>query len=111
MTVTVSDATSESIDDFGARARRWAQQHMTPRGAVGTDADAVASHMRVEGLDPDDTIARGRMILKLAAADGFGGITFPVEYGGRGLSLGHLRAFAAACANFDLTPLAQFTLT
>jgi alkylation response protein AidB-like acyl-CoA dehydrogenase len=111
MAVTETDKASESVEDFTARVRAWAEEHMTPAGAAGTDGDKVGARMRDEGLDPMNAIDRGRMILRLTAAAGFGGITFPVEYGGQGLPLPYLRAFVAGVQGFDFTPMGQFNLT
>ncbi len=108
-----SQARAESIEDFTARVRTWAAAHLTRAGA--SDAtngdDKIGQWMSDHELDPADPIARGRSILKVAADAGFGGLAFPVEYGGQGLPLSYVRAFNSAVQGYDFWPLAQFTLT
>jgi alkylation response protein AidB-like acyl-CoA dehydrogenase len=70
----------EDIDDFTARARAWAEQHLPAEG--------------------DETMP-DRELQALIYDAGFGGIAFPREYGGAGLTLEHQKAFYdRACAGF-----------
>ncbi|MFI5053383.1 MAG: acyl-CoA dehydrogenase family protein [Acidimicrobiia bacterium] len=111
MAAIESEAPAESIEEFSARVRDWAADHLTPAGGGGTGGDTVGQWMQDHDLDPADPIARGRSILKLIADAGFGGLAFPKEYGGQGLPLGYVRAFNAAVQGYEFLPLAQFTLT
>jgi len=111
MAATDSQTSTESIDDFVRRVRAWAEATMTPVGQVGTAEDKVADAMRAEGMDPGNVIQRGRMVLRLMARAGFGGLTFPKEYGGQGLTPPYLRAFVDGVRGFDFTSLASFNLT
>ena len=78
----------ESVDQFRRRARTWIEANV-PR--AGADEDAT-SEARV----------RGAQALQQAIYDaGFGAITWPTEYGGRGLSVAHMHAFAEELRGFE----------
>jgi alkylation response protein AidB-like acyl-CoA dehydrogenase len=62
----------ESVDDFRARAREWAVEHLPEEG------DDRLSDKELQALIHDA---------------GFAGIAYPAEYGGCGLTLEHQKAF------------------
>jgi alkylation response protein AidB-like acyl-CoA dehydrogenase len=113
MTTTERSAPAETLDEYRDRVRAWAADHMTPSGSVGAPNgdDKVGDWMRENGLDPADSISRGRAILKLMSEAGYGGIAFPVEYGGQGLPITYVHAFNAGVQGFDFMPFGQFNLT
>src|SRR5271169_5745362 len=109
MTVTDEHQTAESLDSFVARVQTWAAGNLTPVGASDSD-DVLSRRARERGLDPANPFARGRAALQLICDAGFGGLTFPKEYGGQGLPMQYLRAFNAAVAGYDLSFLGLWVL-
>ena len=113
MATTDSRATTENLDDFTARVRAWADDHLTRSGDVGsTDgADHVGEWMREQGTDPTDFIARGsrhpphhrRRRLRRTGVPA--GVRRPRPTAELRARLQH------AVAGFDFSPLSQFTLT
>ncbi len=85
MTETTSaPSTTESVDDFAARARAWLAENMP----------------RIDPNDPPDADRgeeapwlRARELQKKLHEGGFAGICFPREYGGLGLPIEYQRAF------------------
>ena len=110
MTVVENEGSVESLEAFTERVKAWAAEKLTPIGATGAD-DKVARAMEAAGLDPADFGARGRFVLRMMADAGFGGLAFPKEYGGQGLSPAYLRAFSAAVTGYDMSWVGGFTLT
>jgi alkylation response protein AidB-like acyl-CoA dehydrogenase len=76
--VTQAAVARESVEEFRERARAWLAANAAALG--GPTADA--------------RLAPRRALTALHDA-GFGAITWPVEYGGRGLSSEHQDAFSA----------------
>jgi len=72
----MSTTTRESVADFAARARAWIEASLPPL------AEPVE----------DDVVLQNRIF-----DAGFGGIAFPQEYGGAGLTLEHQAAFYDLC--------------
>jgi len=80
--------TTISVDDFREQARAWLADNLERRDPARTVVRVRgADHKTVEG------IAVQRAIQRRLFEDGYAGITFPIEYGGRGLSPAHERAF------------------
>jgi alkylation response protein AidB-like acyl-CoA dehydrogenase len=102
---------SETIEAFTVRVRAWAEATLTPVGLVGGAGDRVADAMREAGADPTNDIERGRALLRLTAEAGFGGLAFPTEYGGQGLTAPYLDAFIDGVRGYDFGALAPFHLT
>lgn len=107
MTVTDDRERVESIDAFTDRVRTWARATLDPLGAT----DRLTTKAQEMGLDPTESVARGRALLALMAEARFAGLAFPKVYGGQGLSLDYLRAFNEGVAGYDFSALAQWTLT
>jgi len=76
----------EDVDSFRARARAWLAEHMPRKATAGEDIDRVARHRELQARLTDG---------------GFAGITFPLEYGGLGLSSAHVRAFNEEAAPYE----------
>ena len=94
MTDTVlSTETTESVADFGARARTWLAENMPridPTNPPFTDRGSEESWLRARELQ------------KRLYAGGFAGICFPREYGGLGLDLAYQKAFDAECRFYEM---------
>lgn len=78
------------VEEFRSTARAWIERNLE-RGPHGQDphtAEHVAAH---------------RLIQRRLFDGGYAGLTWPVEYGGQGLTAEHERAFAEEAAGF-VTP-------
>jgi alkylation response protein AidB-like acyl-CoA dehydrogenase len=80
-----------SLDDFRADARRWLRDKARRR-----EGQAGDRHYDVESL------AVARRFQGALHAAGFAGITWPVAYGGRGLSPDHQAVFNEEAEPYDL---------
>lgn len=87
----------ESVAEFRARARDWLAAHAP--GGRGDDG---------EGSGPA-SIAEQKAFQKSLHAAGFAGITWPVRYGGQGLTSEHQIAFSAEARNYSL-PVGAFVI-
>ena len=83
MTTTAPNPTMPDVDEFRARARAWLAEN-----AERLTSGGVANRMQ----------SREHRIAIYDA--GFGGITWPVEYGGLGLTGAHQEAFTEEAANY-----------
>ncbi|MDN5913585.1 MAG: acyl-CoA dehydrogenase family protein [Pseudonocardia sp.] len=77
-----------SVDDFRAEARTWLPAHLDRRGTATADPH-TAEH-----------VAEHRAIQRRLFDGGFAGLTWPAEYGGRGLTAEHARVFQEEAAGF-----------
>src|SRR3954453_15263476 len=87
------------IDQFRQEARAWIQANLERRRPM-------AKSGRGRGLSDAktaDDIAESRALQRKLYDGGYAGITFPVEYGGRGLTAAHERAFREEAAD-HVTP-------
>lgn len=100
---------SETVEELVARFEAWAPDNLARAGADPSH-DPIRATLKEKGLDADDTVARAKAIQGALYGAGFAGITFPVEYGGRGLELEHLRALTRVMAPYDTSPLALYTI-
>ena len=80
-------ATQIDIEAFRLEARAWLEANLERR----PDGDA-AGRARREASTPED-IARARVLQRKLFDGGFAGISYPIEYGGRGLTEVHERVF------------------
>ena len=94
MTGTTANTTT-TVDEFRAEAREWIQANLAPRPA---DDERRSRPDRT----PDD-IAAARLLQRKLFDGGFAGITYPAEFGGRGLTAAHERAFREEAADY-VTP-------
>lgn len=72
---------TESVEEFRARARGWLRETLPP--SSGTEMKS----------DSEEAWDRARQLQRTLHDGGFAGICFPTEYGGRGLTPAHQRAF------------------
>ena len=93
------DATID-VDTFRVEARAWLDANLERR-AAGADRRPP------RGADPKtvEGIAEQRKIQRRLFEGGYAGISFPAEYGGRGLSFAHERAFNEEARSFVMPDL------
>src|SRR6478735_10386013 len=87
--------TTIDVDTFREEARTWIQANLAPRPqdeGRPMRRDRTPEEMRVE-----------RALQRKLFDAGYAGITYPAEYGGRGLTAAHERAFREEAANY-VTP-------
>jgi alkylation response protein AidB-like acyl-CoA dehydrogenase len=89
MTDTIVD-----VDRFREQARAWIEANLEPRPSGGREV------RRERALDD---IAAARALQRRLFDGGYAGLSFPAEYGGRGLTAAHERAFREEAADF-VTP-------
>ena len=88
-------ATTVDVDEFRAQAREWIRANLAPRPS---DAEREARRDRTA-----EDIAAARALQRKLYDAGYAGITYPAEYGGRGLTAAHERAFREEAAD-HVTP-------
>lgn len=93
MTETATATTTESVDEFAARARAWLAENM-PR----VDPENPPFSVRAEQASWD----RAKELQKRLYEGGFAGICFPREYGGLGLDYAYQKAFNAECYCYEM---------
>jgi alkylation response protein AidB-like acyl-CoA dehydrogenase len=99
MTSTMtSGAEMESVESFSGRARTWLAENMPRLGD---------NRVRSFGSDEEELsyVKRTRELQRTLFDGGFAGICFPQEYGGRGLTPAHQRAFDRECAGYEMPTL------
>lgn len=84
------------VEEFRLQARAWIRDNLEPRRHAGRP---------LPGERNLETIAEGRKLQKKLFDAGFAGITYPAEYGGRGLTAAHERAFREEAADYVLPDL------
>ncbi len=89
MTETI-ETTTIDVDSFRDQAREWIRANLAPRPA---DAGREARRDRTA-----EDISAARALQRKLFDAGFAGITYPAEYGGRGLTAAHERAFREEAA-------------
>jgi len=85
---TLDVGEKEDVGSFRDRARSWLAEVLPEFG--GTDEGLVSAQ---GGEDGRRRAATGRALQRALWEGGFAGITFPIEYGGLGLSVAHRDAF------------------
>jgi alkylation response protein AidB-like acyl-CoA dehydrogenase len=83
------------IDQFRREARAWIESHLEPRPQAKT--------VRVSDAKTDEDIVEARVLQRRLFDAGYAGISYPVECGGRGLTVAHERAFREEAAGY-VTP-------
>jgi alkylation response protein AidB-like acyl-CoA dehydrogenase len=91
----------DELDAYRAEARAWVEENLERR------ADAGPRSRKPWELEEQTTeeLAVQRGLQRRLHEAGYAGITWPVEYGGRGLSPAHERAFLAAASGHQLPDL------
>jgi alkylation response protein AidB-like acyl-CoA dehydrogenase len=85
------------IDQFRREAREWIQANLEPR-RHGVKAGRITGDPKtVEEFEQE------RVLQRRLFDGGYAGISYPVEYGGRGLTAAHERAFREEAAGY-VTP-------
>lgn len=80
-----------ALREYRLAAREWVASHLEP--IVGDDPDLAS--------DPSaDQIAHAKRVQAELYEAGYAGFTFPVEYGGQGLTLDHERIFLEEAAGY-----------
>lgn len=90
---------SPELHEYRLKARAWLAENMLPLGR-GDDG-------QVETVDEDDDPAparqaEARRLQAMLYDAGYAGFTFPVEYGGQGLTLDHERVFLEEAAGYTV---------
>ncbi len=93
--MTDTKDTTVSVDHFREQAREWIRANLEPRRRK-TDGDADRDRT-------DDDIAAARALQRRLFDGGYAGLSYPAEYGGRGLTAAHERAFREEAADY-VTP-------
>ncbi len=88
-----------TVDEFRASARSWLDANLERRTGTRKRRTRGMVHRTVED------IAEQRAIQARVHEGGYTGITWPVEYGGRGLTEEHERAFTALAADYLMPDL------
>lgn len=86
----------EDVASFRRRARAWIRDNLGPYRA-----EAVSGLRNVAREDELAAVAYDRRLQRTLYDAGFAGIAVPVEYGGRGLTVEHQRAFTAELAGYE----------
>ena len=81
------NATTETIEDFRLRARKWIAAHLGPTQPADISQSCASDEEELA------TVARDRGLQRRLFDGGFAGICFPREYGGLGLTAPYQRAF------------------
>jgi alkylation response protein AidB-like acyl-CoA dehydrogenase len=89
----------QSAQEFGLRARAWLEANAPRHGPDGGEEDA-----RGQASIPEQKAFQAKLY-----AAGFAGITWPVEYGGQGLTNAEQIAFSTEARNFSL-PTGAFVI-
>ncbi len=104
---TTEIPTDISVDEYQQRAREWLAEHGPKRGSPEAAAALGGGEMGSE--EERNRIAVAKAFLKKLTDAGFGGITYPKEYGGAGLTREHQAAFNAEVASGGyVIPLGPF---
>ena len=101
-----TDVHTPSVEEFAKRARAWLAERLEPAeesSAVwGQGSDDVSVFHRLS-FDEEKTLLDRLMSWQQEKFDaGFGAISWPVEYGGAGLSAEHERAYRVVEADFKV---------
>jgi alkylation response protein AidB-like acyl-CoA dehydrogenase len=89
----------ESVEEFRSRAKAWLEANAPRRGPDGSEEDARGQA----------SIPAQKAFQKKLYDAGFAGITWPVEYGGQGLSNAEQIAFSSEARNYSL-PTGAFVI-
>jgi alkylation response protein AidB-like acyl-CoA dehydrogenase len=98
MNDTSAPDTTIDVDTFREQARAWIRENLEPRRHAGPGR--LSSGGR--GVE---RIEEGRVLQRKLYDGGYAGLTYPAEYGGRGLTAAHERAFREEAADYVLPDL------
>jgi alkylation response protein AidB-like acyl-CoA dehydrogenase len=86
---------SAELEEYRRTARAWLEKHLARR-------DTLAPPLRGQEHMTIESIAEQRAIQRTLFDAGYTGISFPVEYGGQGLSEAHERVFAEEALHYAM---------
>src|SRR5262245_53276197 len=92
---------SPSEASFRAEVRSFLEAHSSPK--TGTDADWSRGGMSTDAKASADYLERCRAWQRTLYDNGWAGITWPKEYGGRGGTSGESIIFNQEATQFDVT--------
>jgi alkylation response protein AidB-like acyl-CoA dehydrogenase len=95
----VTTTTPIDLDTYRQQARAWLASNLAPKAAK---QDPVAANLRGSHEYTRDQIDAERPKQRAVFDAGYAGITWPVEYGGQGLTRAHERAFLDEAAAYEL---------
>jgi alkylation response protein AidB-like acyl-CoA dehydrogenase len=91
--------TPVGLDEYRREARAWIAANLAPRA---TTQDPVAANLRGSHEYTREQIEAERPKQRALFDAGYAGITWPVEYGGQGLTRAHERAFVEEAEGYEL---------
>src|ERR1700730_15782228 len=97
VTTTASGSLAEDLGTFHARAKEWVTANLEPLDG----ADPYLGH----ATDDADQVVRAKAIQRKLWDAGFAGLCYPVEYGGRGVSVEYQDAFIEVTYGYELPRL------
>ena len=103
----MSDASTISIEDFLADAKKFLDEVAKPRvaeDAWGVGNDQMSGYKAIAPEAEKAKLAEARTWKALEYDRGFGWITGDTKLGGRGLSHEHERAYLELRAQYDIAP-------
>jgi alkylation response protein AidB-like acyl-CoA dehydrogenase len=101
-TTTPLDDESPTDRAFREEARAFLAAHAEPRDR-STDLATTLGRINISGESEAEHVRKCREWQATLAANGWAGITWPKEFGGRGGTVGQARIFAQEEANFAVT--------
>ena len=93
-----------ALEHFRSQARAWLAAHAQPRGSAqvrGSGSDNVAVFHDLSDEAELDLLARLAAWQQLKIDGGFGALSWPAEFGGRGLDPGYEDVFSEEEARFE----------
>jgi len=101
-----TDVHTPSVEEFAESARAWLSDRLEPaeesRAVWGEGSDDVSVFHRLSFEEEKALLGRLMSWQQEKFDAGFGAVTWPVEYGGAGLSAEHERAYRAVEAAFKV---------
>jgi alkylation response protein AidB-like acyl-CoA dehydrogenase len=95
----MNDTESVGISQFKEQARAWVEANLERRSAT--------TNAHTPTVDTVESVAVQRAVQRRLYEAGYAGITFPVEYGGRGLTQEHEDAFDEIAAGYETPSFAN----
>jgi alkylation response protein AidB-like acyl-CoA dehydrogenase len=97
VTIGAPGGLAEDLDAFRTRAKEWVTTNLEPLNG----ADPYLGH----ATDDADQVVRAKAIQRKLWDAGFAGLSYPVEYGGRGLPVEYQDAFIEVTYGYELPRL------
>ncbi|MGE0726566.1 MAG: acyl-CoA dehydrogenase family protein [Acidimicrobiia bacterium] len=94
---TTQESGPMDVETFRLEAREWIRANLEPRAHA-----PLAGRVERDAVTPEE-VAEARKLQRKLFDGGFAGISYPAEYGGRGLTTLHERAFREEALNY-VTP-------